>query len=239
VTATPRRARGPARATAPGHASRGRLRSLEVGANHERPPKQAAPEDLLRTPELAVFRHHAETVPSFVRVRSASHRACDVCATSRSERPQNANNELAGLVNPSGLNLWARRDSNPLPPASEFPSSDADLLADSGKSSKQLPIMSPCKSNASQRFAPNWPSRGTDEVQRRVSGSPRQHDGSSLLTAREVASRLRICTATVYRLCEAGQLGYVRVSNAVRVPSASLAVYIQNARPLKVPKVNS
>jgi len=54
-----------------------------------------------------------------------------------------------------------------------------------------------------------------------------------LLTAREVAERLRICTATVYRLCERGELGYVRVSNAVRVPERALTAYLQSGRRLQ------
>jgi excisionase family DNA binding protein len=58
--------------------------------------------------------------------------------------------------------------------------------------------------------------------------------GSSvpLLTAREVAVRLRICTATVYRLCERGELGYVRISNAVRVPESALTAYVQSSKRL-------
>jgi len=51
-----------------------------------------------------------------------------------------------------------------------------------------------------------------------------------LLTARQVADRLRICTATVYRLCERGELGYVRISNAVRVPEAALRAFMESTR---------
>ena len=49
-----------------------------------------------------------------------------------------------------------------------------------------------------------------------------------LLSAREVAERLRICTATVYRLCERGELGYVRISNAVRIPETALRAFMGN-----------
>ena len=51
-----------------------------------------------------------------------------------------------------------------------------------------------------------------------------------LLSAREVAERLRICTATVYRLCERGELGYVRISNAVRVPETALRSFIESSQ---------
>jgi excisionase family DNA binding protein len=38
-----------------------------------------------------------------------------------------------------------------------------------------------------------------------------------LLTVKEVAMALRVCTATVYSMIERGELQHVRVSNAVRV----------------------
>jgi excisionase family DNA binding protein len=50
-----------------------------------------------------------------------------------------------------------------------------------------------------------------------------------LLTVREVAERLRVCTATVYRLCESGRLWHLRVSNAVRVPEMALQAFMEGA----------
>ena len=38
-----------------------------------------------------------------------------------------------------------------------------------------------------------------------------------LLTVREVAGRLAVCTATVYALVERGEIRHLRVSNAIRV----------------------
>jgi len=38
-----------------------------------------------------------------------------------------------------------------------------------------------------------------------------------LLTAREAAANLGVCTSTVYKLCAQGKLAHVRVSNAVRI----------------------
>ena len=49
-------------------------------------------------------------------------------------------------------------------------------------------------------------------------------------TVREVAGRLRVSTATVYRMCERGELGHVRVSNAIRVPEAAVAALINCSR---------
>jgi excisionase family DNA binding protein len=50
--------------------------------------------------------------------------------------------------------------------------------------------------------------------------------GQGLLTVRDVAERLRLCTATVYRMCERGELAHVRVSNAIRVPEAALGILL-------------
>jgi excisionase family DNA binding protein len=48
------------------------------------------------------------------------------------------------------------------------------------------------------------------------------------LTVREVAERLRVCTATVYRLCESGRLWHLRVSNAVCwVPEMALQAFME------------
>jgi excisionase family DNA binding protein len=48
-----------------------------------------------------------------------------------------------------------------------------------------------------------------------------------LLTVRQVAERLGVCTATVYTLVERGELKHVRVSNAIRVAPGELVVFIR------------
>ena len=50
------------------------------------------------------------------------------------------------------------------------------------------------------------------------------HDAvGRLLTVREVADRLRVSRATVYRLVQAGTLSVLRISNSIRIPIESLA----------------
>ena len=58
-----------------------------------------------------------------------------------------------------------------------------------------------------------------------------QAEAGELLTVREVAAILRVSRATIYRLVQAGAVPAFRVSNSIRVPSASLprsAVDLQN-----------
>jgi len=47
------------------------------------------------------------------------------------------------------------------------------------------------------------------------------------MTVAEVAERLGVCRSTVYQLCERGELGHVRVSNAIRVPGVAVAAFLR------------
>jgi excisionase family DNA binding protein len=50
----------------------------------------------------------------------------------------------------------------------------------------------------------------------------RDGQSGSLLNVAEVARRLGVCRATVYRICREGQLAHARISNAIRVPELAL-----------------
>ena len=47
-----------------------------------------------------------------------------------------------------------------------------------------------------------------------------------LLSVRQVAYLLGVCTATVYRLCERGELAHVRVSHSIRIGVDELIVHL-------------
>ena len=51
-----------------------------------------------------------------------------------------------------------------------------------------------------------------------------------LLTVREAAERLAVSTATVYALCDRGELPHVRIGNAIRIAPADLAAYVAGHR---------
>ena len=47
-----------------------------------------------------------------------------------------------------------------------------------------------------------------------------------LLTVRAAAARLSVSTATVYKLVARGDLGHVRVSNAIRIAPADVDEFV-------------
>jgi proteic killer suppression protein len=59
------------------------------------------------------------------------------------------------------------------------------------------------------------------------------HDAvGRLLTVREVAARLRVSRATVYRLVQTGAIACARVSNSIRVPAGTLDASLRAAKTL-------
>jgi excisionase family DNA binding protein len=52
----------------------------------------------------------------------------------------------------------------------------------------------------------------------------------NLLSVCEVAARLSVSTATVYKLVERGELPHLRISNAIRVAPVDLEAYIAGRR---------
>jgi len=61
-----------------------------------------------------------------------------------------------------------------------------------------------------------------------------QPDGADeLLTVRETATRLKVSTATVYALCDRGELPHFRVLNSIRVRVADLEAFVASAASAK------
>jgi excisionase family DNA binding protein len=51
-----------------------------------------------------------------------------------------------------------------------------------------------------------------------------------LLTIREAAAILGVCTAILYRYCSRGELAHVRISNAIRIHPEDLDAFITSKR---------
>jgi excisionase family DNA binding protein len=83
---------------------------------------------------------------------------------------------------------------------------------------------------ASQRFAEFSSPLAAQGLQRK--GGLRVVEGGRdrLLSVREVAGRLGVCTASVYALCARGELRHARVLNAVRITPADLDAYVAKQR---------
>ena len=56
-------------------------------------------------------------------------------------------------------------------------------------------------------------------------------EGQDYLTVREVAALLKVSTATVYRLCELGEIEHFRVLNSIRVSRAAVHRYCEQQSP--------
>ncbi len=127
------------------------------------------------------------------------------------------------------VRLWARRDSNPLPPASEEGGRGEEGVAGGGKSAEPLVVEGVRESSAAVENAGSRRGFSSPFLQAAGPGAAALRIGGVLefLTVREVARALRVCTATVYRMCERGELGHVRAANAIRVSAASLAAFIR------------
>lgn len=54
--------------------------------------------------------------------------------------------------------------------------------------------------------------------------------GERYYTVAEVASRFRISKMTVYRACEEGRLGYIRIASVVRISEKALEEFIENSQ---------
>jgi excisionase family DNA binding protein len=66
-----------------------------------------------------------------------------------------------------------------------------------------------------------------------VTISERTRTGPPLLSVRQVAAQLGVCTATVYALCASGALPHVRVLNAIRIEVGDLEAFVEASRPNK------
>jgi excisionase family DNA binding protein len=98
-----------------------------------------------------------------------------------------------------------------------------------GGSALQLPVKNQdCASRAfqpSQGLAPFSQNFAASLLLRQTSSATEAApvaDSERLLTVKEVAKRLQVCNATVYKLCEKGELAHVRILNSIRITPADL-----------------
>jgi len=99
------------------------------------------------------------------------------------------------------------------------------------KSSQSLEITKRASSDLRHDLAPFFPRLGPNWVQ---SWSSKHFSArgsqDALLSVRQVAELLGVSTATVYRLCERGDLQHFRLSNAIRISTNDLATFFESQR---------
>jgi excisionase family DNA binding protein len=124
---------------------------------------------------------------------------------------------------------WALQDSNLRPIGYEPNPQAVQPFAAVDKNSESLVNGDPTESSRSQRIG-GFIKKFVPSLSPTLKSIP--GGAGHLLSVREIAARLGVSTATVYKLCDCGELPYVRVSNAIRVAPADLAEFIaRNRRP--------
>jgi excisionase family DNA binding protein len=124
-------------------------------------------------------------------------------------------------------NWSGRLDLNQRPLAPQSDSARSAGLASGGTGAQALDIIESVeRADTSNGAAARPDQRGfVPPVSPRYVQLPEQ-----LLTVREIAQRLRVCSATVYKLCAAGELVHVRISNAIRFSPSELAEFLARRR---------
>src|SRR3954468_19294850 len=120
------------------------------------------------------------------------------------------------------LGWRALLDSNQWPSASETARGESTNLPESSLPSSNRTV-SPDAGSQATRVNPFLPKDLATPLLPAGADRP-------LLTVREVATALGVCTATVYKLCHKGDLRHVRVLHAIRVASSDLDAFIGRRR---------
>ncbi len=142
----------------------------------------------------------------------------------RREETTNEGPGAAATASNSGAFRWSGRlDLNQRPLAPQATDGRVDGVAPGGSASQGSDFADGRGGAGSDAVAPVGP-RGTDF------GAPAVRDAGSgsLLTVAEVARRLAVCRATVYRICREGRLRHIRISNSIRVPPGALETYLRS-----------
>jgi excisionase family DNA binding protein len=127
--------------------------------------------------------------------------------------------------------LWSgRQDLNLRPPGPEGEKDESHGLSEGGNGSQPVetiqeqppPILDPVAENASVEMQFGAP------VVRELPPDPGPHE--RLITVRAVAARLGVSAASVYKLCQRGELRGMRIGGALRFQPAAIDEYLDRPR---------
>src|SRR3954464_4168246 len=138
---------------------------------------------------------------------------------------------------PSGANGWTATAGSPpgFPTGCEALApganpSDAPSLPLTAQTRVRIPAGSLGQEAGVAEEIPAAPASGVAGAAGRTTGGPKVSAVVRLLTVREVAERLAVCTATVYALVERGELPHLQVSNTIRIRPADPEAFIAGKR---------
>ena len=126
---------------------------------------------------------------------------------------------------------WALQDSNLRPLPCESPQGSRQTYTSLVKSSPSLEMPEPSNSDLRHDLAPFFTQLGPNWVQCWSSKHfSARGSKKALLCVRQVAQLLGLSTASVYRLCDRGDLQHFRISNAIRLSVDDLAAFLEAQR---------
>jgi len=137
--------------------------------------------------------------------------------------------QVAKSATPQAISQWAEQGSNlRQAPCKGEPQSTAGL----GVSSDSFGTVGESSRSASGPVGSSWGVSGLVSGNVPARAKLRAVDGGAdnLLSVRQVAARLGVNPATIYALCERGEIPHLRVSNAIRVDPGDLARFIADGR---------
>ena len=139
-----------------------------------------------------------------------------LCGETAADRKKVAAGPPAEAERSSGLRMSGRQDLNLRPLGPEGPQGDPHGVVPGGTASYPFDNTGNAGDAGFHPVAP-LPPDATPFGALVVQETP-----GPLLTVAEVAVRLRVSRATIYRLVRAGALPALRISNSIRVPTSSL-----------------
>jgi len=123
---------------------------------------------------------------------------------------------------------WALQDSNLRPLPCESLKRGGQTYTSLIKFSQSLKITKSDRSDLRHDLAPFFPRLGPNWVQCLSSKHfSAECSREALVSVRQVAELLGVSTATIYRLCEHGELTHLRVSHAIRIRIFDLAQFVE------------
>jgi hypothetical protein len=171
---------------------------------------------------LAINPHGPEAVPQAATLTAAAGTAFAApLLQGREHRTKALSAEAEKRPRFRCLNQSGREDLNLRHPAPKTAQSESQALPTIGNEREQLDSRLGAQSNAGTNQSP----LARNLLHRYFKGS-----GDGQLNIADVAKRLGVCAATVYKLCATGAVPHVRVINSIRIEEGALKAFIAAQR---------